>query len=67
MIVKVCVSGASGYLASHIIKKLLEENYYVKGLTRNKQHFLLNYYESLKKQIMIPRQTYENLEILKKI
>lgn len=63
MIVKVCVSGASGYLASHIIKKLLEENYYVKGLTRNKQHFLLNYYESLKKQIT-PSYKIENLELI---
>jgi nucleoside-diphosphate-sugar epimerase len=44
---KVCITGASGYLASHIIIKLLNENYYVKALTRNKEHFLLNYHKCL--------------------
>jgi dihydroflavonol-4-reductase len=44
---KVCITGASGYLASHVIIKLLNDNYYVKALTRNKQYFLLNYYNYL--------------------
>jgi dihydroflavonol-4-reductase len=57
---KVCITGASGYLASHVIIKLLNDNYYVKALTRNKQHFLLNYYNYL-----IPYTNYiYNLEII---
>jgi dihydroflavonol-4-reductase len=57
---KVCITGASGYLASHIIIKLLNNNYYVKALTRNKQNFLLNYYNYL-----IPYTNYiYNLEII---
>ena len=61
---KVCISGASGYLASHIIIKLLECNYYVKGLTRNKEYFLLNYYDCLKKHVT-NIEKLDNLEIIK--
>ena len=32
---KVLVTGATGYIASHVIKGLLEKNYSVKGTVRN--------------------------------
>lgn len=31
----VCVSGASGYIASHLVKQLLEKGYFVHGTARN--------------------------------
>ena len=57
---KICITGASGYLASHIIIKLLNDNYYVKSLTRNKENFMLNYYNYL---IPYTNNIY-NLEII---
>lgn len=57
---KICITGASGYLASHVIIKLLNDNYYVKSLTRNKEIFMLNYYNYL-----IPyTNNIHNLEII---
>ena len=32
---RVLVTGATGYIASHVIKKLLEKNYSVRGTVRN--------------------------------
>jgi cinnamoyl-CoA reductase len=34
---KVCVTGAGGFIASHIVKQLLEKGYYVNGTVRNPQ------------------------------
>lgn len=57
---KVCITGASGYVSSHIIIKLLEQNFHVIGLTRNKSSFLLNHIDCLKKNT----QYIKNLEIV---
>lgn len=57
---KVCITGASGYLASHIIIKLLEQNFHVIGLTRNKSNFLFNHLDCLKKHTSY----IKNLEII---
>ena len=58
----VCVTGASGYLASHIINQLLNSNYIVKALTRNKETFLKNNYPSLQKAIN--NKNIQNLSIV---
>lgn len=60
---KICISGASGYLASHTIIKLLENDFLVKGLTRNKQQFYLDYYDCLKKHLTNTNKL-SNLEII---
>jgi len=39
---KVCVTGASGYIASWLIKRLLESGYHVKGTVRD-PGFIISY------------------------
>ena len=57
---KVCITGASGYVASHIMIKLLEQKFHVIGLTRNKSDFLFNHFDCLKKKTSY----INNLEII---
>jgi len=33
----VCVTGASGFIASHLVKQLLERGYHVRATVRNKE------------------------------
>ena len=38
----VCVSGASGYIASWLVKLLLEQGYYVRATVRNPSQFSIS-------------------------
>jgi nucleoside-diphosphate-sugar epimerase len=46
---KICVTGASGFLASHIIIKLLDQDYIVNAITRNKTKYHEEYMDYIKR------------------
>lgn len=51
----VCVTGMTGFLASHIVKQLLERDYIVHGIVRNlsqkEKYLFLQNFENINKNL----------------